>query len=67
MNQINYMNFNQSSSKKTYTVKEIAKILSVSERTAYNLCNSTEDFKVLRIGKCVRIHKESFDNWFYND
>jgi len=48
----------------TYTADQVAKILGVSIRTAYKLCESTNDFRVLRLGKrCLRIHKESFDNW----
>lgn len=48
----------------TYTVKEVAHILQVSERTAYNFCNATTDFDVKRIGRLIRIEKTSFDNWF---
>ena len=49
----------------TYTVEQIAKILDVSIRKAYYLCDETKDFVVKRIGKrCLRINKESFDNWF---
>lgn len=52
----------------TYTVNELAEILGVSLRTAYNLCENAKDFKVLRMGKrCLRIHKESFDKWFNGD
>ena len=50
--------------KSTYTVQEISEILGISLRSAYNLCNETSDFKVLRIGRSVRVHKESFDGWF---
>lgn len=50
---------------RTYSAKEVADILGVSLRTAYNLCEKTTDFKVLKMGKrCVRVHKESFDKWF---
>lgn len=49
---------------RTYTVAEIALILSVSERTAYNFCNKTTDFDVRRVGRCIRIKKDSFDKWF---
>lgn len=50
--------------RRTYTAEQIAKILGVSLRKAYDLCETTTDFKVLRLGKrCVRVHKESFDNW----
>lgn len=60
------MNLEESSSKKTYTVKEIAEILGVSERTAYQHCKTTKNFKVLYVGRNVRIHKQSFDSWFYD-
>ena len=46
-----------------YKVEEIAQILAISSRAAYNLCKSTKDFKVIRIGKSVRANKQSFDNW----
>lgn len=50
---------------RTYTAEQIAQILGVSIRKAYNLCETTTDFKVMRLGKrCLRIHKESFDEWF---
>ncbi len=53
---------------RTYTAKEVADILGVSLRTVYNLCGTTKDFKVLKMGKrCVRIHKESFDKWFNSE
>lgn len=49
----------------TYTAEQVAEILGVSIRKAYNLCETTKDFKVIRLGKrCLRIHKESFDTWF---
>lgn len=51
---------------KTYRVPEIAEMLGISEKSAYNLCNSTPPFKVYRIGKSTRINRESFDNWFNN-
>ena len=43
---------------------EIAKSWAISSRAAYNLCKSTKDFKVIRIGKSVRVNKQSFDSWF---
>lgn len=50
---------------RTYTAEQIATILGVSIRKAYNLCETTNAFKVIRLGKrCLRIHKESFDEWF---
>ena len=36
----------------------------ISPRAAYNLCNTTKDFRVLRIGTSIRVNKQSFDNWF---
>ena len=50
---------------RTYTVEEIAQILGISIRQAYCLCETTSDFKILRIGKrCIRVHKKSFEQWF---
>lgn len=49
----------------TYTAEQVASILGVSVRKAYSLCETTREFKVIRLGKrCIRIHKESFDRWF---
>lgn len=47
-----------------YRVEEIAQLLAISPRAAYNLCNTTKDFRVLRIGTSIRGNKQSFDNWF---
>ena len=46
-----------------YTVKEVARMLAISLRSAYNLCNSTTEFRVLRVGGSIRIPKDSFDAW----
>lgn len=46
-----------------YRVEEIAQLLAISPRAAYNLCNTTKDFRVLRIGTSIRVNKQSFDNW----
>ncbi len=46
-----------------YTVKDIAAILNISERSAYNFVNKTKEFKVLRIGRCLRVSKDAFDAW----
>ena len=46
-----------------YTVEEIAQMLSISLRSAYNLRNSTTEFRVLRVGGSIRIPKDSFDAW----
>jgi len=55
---------NSSDRRKTYTVQEIAGFLGISIRSAYNLCESTVEFKVMRIGRSVRVNKQSFDHWF---
>ena len=34
-----------------------------SNRAAYNLCNTTKDFRVLRLGTSIRVSKQSFDDW----
>ena len=47
-----------------YRVEEIVQLLAISPRAAYNLCNTTKDFRVLRIGTSIRVNKQSFDNWF---
>ena len=47
-----------------YRVEEIAQLLAISPRAAYNLCNTTKDFRVLRIGTSIWVNKQSFDNWF---
>ena len=47
-----------------YRVEEIAQLLAISNRTAYNLCNTTKDFKVIRLGTSIRVSKQSFDDWF---
>ena len=47
-----------------YRVEEIAQLLAISPRAAYNLCNITKDFRVLRIGTSIRVNKQSFDSWF---
>ena len=45
-----------------YRVEEIVQLLAISPRAAYNLCNTTKDFRVLRIGTSIRVNKQSFDN-----
>ena len=48
-----------------YTVEEIAQMLAISLRSAYNLCNNTTEFRVLRAGGSIRIPKDSFDMWLH--
>ena len=47
--------------KLVYTVEEIARMLAIGLRSAYNLCNSTTEFRVLRVGGSIRVPKDSFD------
>ena len=49
--------------KLVYTVNDIARMLAISLRSAYNQCNSTTEFRVLRVGGSIRIPKDSFDAW----
>jgi len=50
--------------KTAYSVKEIAEKLGMKERTAYSFCNNTKEFKVKRVGRLLRINKQSFDEWW---
>jgi len=54
---------NSSSLKQTYTVQEVAQMLDIPLRSAYQLCSATNEFKVKRWGRTVRINKASFDEW----
>ena len=38
-----------------YRVEEIAQLLAISNRAAYNLCNTTKDFKVIRHGTALGV------------
>ena len=51
--------------KRTYTVLEIASLLRISKSKAYELC-SQDLFRIIRIGRSVRISKVSFDEWLDN-
>lgn len=51
--------------KKTYSVHDIAQILQISRSKAYELCRQP-DFKVVRLGRTIRISKASFDDWLNN-
>ena len=48
--------------KKTYSVLEVADILQISKSKAYELCKNAE-FKVVRLGRTIRVSKASFDAW----
>ena len=52
----------QATQRRTYTVSDIATILSVSRTTAYKLANSGL-FKTIRIGNMIRISRKSFEEW----
>lgn len=47
-----------------YCVSDVARILRMSERTAYDFCSKTKEFIVKRCGpRLLRINKASFDSW----
>lgn len=46
-----------------YTVEDIMSIMCVSKTVAYNLCNDNPPFKVIKIGRLIRVPKSSFDLW----
>lgn len=48
--------------KRIYSVNEISNILNISKGAAYDLCRDAP-FKVVKIGRCIRISKNSFDSW----
>ena len=51
--------------KKTYSVQEIADILQISKTKAYDLCKNPE-FRIIRLGRTIRVSKASFDEWLNN-
>ena len=48
--------------KRTYTVEDIQNILGVTRTTAYRLVNSNQ-FRVIKIGRSIRIPVKAFDEW----
>lgn len=48
--------------KRTYTVKEIAGLLGVSDKVDYALVRSGQ-FNCVRVGNAIRVSKSSFDRW----
>ena len=48
-----------------YTVEEVAQMLAISLRSVYNLCHSTTEFRVLRVGGSIRVPKDSFHAWLF--
>ena len=49
----------------TYRVEDVASILGISRKSAYNLTREGY-FRVVRIGSTIRISKKSFDDWLNN-
>ena len=47
-----------------YTLEEIKDILKIGRNSSYNLLNENY-FKIIKLGKIVRISKKSFDNWLH--
>lgn len=47
---------------RTYTVNDIATILSIGRATAYKIAN-TGLYKTIRIGNMIRISRKSFEEW----
>ena len=62
-NAVKSPNDSPETTKLVYTVNDIARMLAISLRSAYNLCNSTTEFRVLRVGGSIRVPKDSFDAW----
>lgn len=56
------LNIKSEQEKRIYSVNEISKILNISRSAAYDLCKDAP-FTVVKIGKCIRISKNSFDSW----
>lgn len=54
-----------SKGKKSYTVKEITKILGISPSSAAKLIKANM-FQSVRVGREVRIPKSDFDTWLDN-
>ena len=50
--------------KRTYTVREISKMLGISENACYAFVKEMKDeFRSVRIGTSIRVSKKSFDKW----
>jgi len=48
--------------KRSYTVNEISSLLQISRSKAYELCKQNL-FRIIKVGRSVRISKKSFDEW----
>jgi DNA binding domain, excisionase family len=49
-------------SRKVYSVEEITALLGISRSSAYELVKQGL-FKTVKIGRAIRISKQSFDDW----
>ncbi|MCD8120873.1 MAG: helix-turn-helix domain-containing protein [Clostridiales bacterium] len=53
--------------KKVYDAEDIQKLLGIGRSKAYSLLEETyekqEPFRVIKIGKLLRVPKQSFDHW----
>ena len=47
-----------------YMAMDIATMLHIGRTKVYDFL---EPFRVLKVGTCVRVPKESFDKWFFHD
>ena len=47
------------------SLQSLTQMLAISLRSAYNFCNTTGEFRVLRVGGSIRIPKDSFDAWLF--
>lgn len=45
-----------------YTIEEIREILNIGKNASYDLLEKNH-FKMIRLGKAIRISKKSFDEW----
>ncbi|MCW5827879.1 MAG: helix-turn-helix domain-containing protein [Deltaproteobacteria bacterium] len=46
------------------TVDELAALLRINRDTAYHLCSTREIPGVRKLGRCIRIHRETVLSWF---
>lgn len=52
--------------RRTYRVEEIAKMLDIGRASAYRLVKKGL-FRTVKVGKSLRISKQSFDEWLDKD
>ena len=62
---IEYTPASEGNPPQTYRVEDVASILGISRKSAYNLTREGY-FRVVRIGSTIRISKKSFDDWLNN-